>query len=137
MDSFSTFDSDGDGYLKADEVGHVLRMMGCIPSNKEAEQLAEQCQDPDHISFQEVQQLAMSCPRPNANCESELMEAFRVFDRDENGLIAENELRVIFTTLGEPVALEEINALLAQVKVDENGKVKYAEFIKVMMQASR
>jgi Ca2+-binding EF-hand superfamily protein len=131
--AFEIFDSDADGYLNASEVGHVLRMLGCNPTNKEAEDMAYQCQDPAHISFQEVQQMAMQCSRPNSNCESELMEAFRVFDRDENGLIMENELRVIFTTLGEACSLEEINALLAQAKVDEAGRINYKEFIKIMM----
>ena len=62
-----------------------------------------------------------------------MLEAFRVFDKNEDGLIPENDLRVIFTTLGETVELQEMNYLLSQVKVNENGKVKYADFVKIML----
>jgi Ca2+-binding EF-hand superfamily protein len=62
-----------------------------------------------------------------------LLEAFRVFDKNEDGLIPENDIRVIFTTLGETVEVQDINYLLEQVKVDDNGKVRYAEFVKIML----
>lgn len=57
-----------------------------------------------------------------------------MFDKNEDGLIPENDIRVIFTTLGEAVEATEINQLLAQVKVDANGKVKYSDFIKTILQ---
>lgn len=56
-----------------------------------------------------------------------------MFDKNEDGLIPENDIRVIFTTLGETVELQDINHLLEQVKVDDNGKVKYADFVKIML----
>jgi len=72
-------------------------------------------------------------PRPDSSAEQHLLEAFRVFDKNEDGLIPENDIRVIFTTLGDTVDLQDINYLLAQVKVDGNGKVKYADFVKIML----
>jgi calmodulin len=56
-----------------------------------------------------------------------------VFDRDENGLISENDLRVVFTTLGETISTDEANEIIEQVAVDDNGKVKYADFIKLIL----
>jgi len=40
---------------------------------------------------------------------------------------------VIFTTLGETCDLQDVNYLLKQAKVDENGKVNYADFIKIIL----
>jgi calmodulin len=77
-----------------------------------------------------------SVQKPDRNTENELMEAFRVFDKDDIGMIRENDIRVIFTSLGDTVTVEEINSLLSQVTIDEAGRVKYADFIKVMMKGS-
>jgi len=131
--TFEIFDSDGDGYLNQEEVGHVMRTMGYNPANKDVSALCGQLPDPDHVNYQQLQQLCATASRPSNNCENELLEAFRVFDKDESGLIPENDVRVIFTTLGETVTLEEVNYLLSQVQVDEAGRVRYAQFIKMMM----
>ena len=96
-------------------------------------ELASQCSDPEHITSAELTRLTLSAPRPSASNEKDLLEAFRVFDRDENGLISENDLRVIFTTLGETISTDEANEILEQVAVDDNGKVKYQEFIKLIL----
>jgi hypothetical protein len=72
-------------------------------------------------------------PRPDRSAEQYLLEAFRVFDKNEDGLIPENDIRVIFTTLGEQVEVTDINQLLKQVTVDSNGKVKYSDFIKIIL----
>jgi calmodulin len=96
-------------------------------------ELAASCPNPERITSADLTRLTISAPKPSATAEKDLLEAFRVFDRDENGLIALNELRVIFTTLGETIATEEVDSVLGQVSVDDNGKVRYADFIKLII----
>ena len=96
-------------------------------------ELAAACPNPERISSADLTRLTLSAPKPGPSTEKDLVEAFRVFDRDENGLISLNELRVIFTTLGETIGTEEVNSVLEQVQVDDNGKVKYAEFVKLIL----
>lgn len=69
-------------------------------------------------------------PRPDRSAEQHLLEAFKVFDRQEDGLISEGELKTIFSTLGEAMDLDSINHILAEVKIDSNGKIRYADLIK-------
>ena len=77
--------------------------------------------------------LLAQAPRPDRTAEQHMLEAFRVFDKNEDGLIPENDIRVIFTTLGEQVDVFDLNQLLQQVHVDQNGKVKYADFVKLIL----
>jgi len=130
---FEVFDSDGDGALNQQELGLVLRSMGYNPSEKQVLELASTCPNPDHITTADVSRITLAAPKPANNNEKELMEAFRVFDRDENGLITLNEMRVIFTTLGESIGVDEVNSVLEQCTVDDNGKVKYADFVKLIL----
>lgn len=96
-------------------------------------ELASTCPNPDHITAADLSRLTLSAPKPASTNEKDLLEAFRVFDRDENGLITLNEMRVIFTTLGETIGVDEVNTVLEQVTVDDNGKVKYADFVKLIL----
>lgn len=133
MNAFDIFDSDGDGYLNEEEVGHVLRVNGYIVSNKQINELCMTSPNPQQISAQDLARFSLSLPKSSAKSTQDLMEAFRVFDREENGLITENDIRVIFSTLGETVTLEEINSILGKCTIDENGKVKYADFVKLII----
>ena len=105
----------------------ALRLLGC-----QVAELAAACPNPERITSADVTRLTLSAPKPSASSEKDLLEAFRVFDRDENGLISLNELRVIFTTLGETISTDEANSILEQVAVDDNGKVKYAQFVSLI-----
>jgi len=132
--AFEVFDSDGDAALNEEELGYVLRSMGHNPSQKQLSELTANCSDPTHISRADMTRVTLAAPKaPSSGYEKDLVEAFRVFDRDDNGLITENDIRVIFTTLGEVISLEEVNSLLEQVQIDDNGKVKYTEFVKMLL----
>ena len=61
-----------------------------------------------------------------------LLEAFKVYDNDDNGLIPMNDLRSVFTTLGEPLGYDQVDELLQLVPVDAQGKVKTLDFINML-----
>jgi len=132
--TFDIFDKDGDGAISKDEVGIVARTMGYVLTNSEAEELGNQCADPNRISQQEFQQLLSYCSKVEPrSAQTDLMEAMKVFDKEDNGMIKENELRTIFTQLGETITADEIDSLISQVKIDEYGRIKYAEFISLVL----
>lgn len=41
-----------------------------------------------------------------------LLEAFKVYDKDDNGLIPMNDLRSVFTTLGEPLGYDQVGTIV-------------------------
>jgi Ca2+-binding EF-hand superfamily protein len=74
-----------------------------------------------------------AAPRPDRAAEQHLIEAFKVFDKNNDGLIPENDVRVIFSTLGEAMDASDVTYLLTLVKPDNNGKVKYIDIIKAIL----
>merc|ERR1711865_641239 len=48
----------------------------------------------------------------------ELIEAFKVFDRDGNGFISAAELRHVMTNLGEKLTDEEVDEMIREADVD-------------------
>ena len=48
----------------------------------------------------------------DTDTEEELVEAFKVFDRDGNGYISAAELRHVMTNLGEKLTEEEVDEMI-------------------------
>ena len=61
----------------------------------------------------------------NINPEEEMLEAFRVFDKDGNGFISADELSHVMTTLGEKLTRDEVEAMIREADLDKDGLVNY------------
>lgn len=57
--------------------------------------------------------------------ESDIREAFRIFDRDGNGTISAAELRHVMTNLGEKLTDEEVDEMLREADIDGDGEIDY------------
>jgi len=131
---FDLFDAKGEGSLSEKELGLCLAAHRCVVTQKDLAAWAASCPN-GKCDWQTFQGIVAQLPRADADAstEQQLLEAFKVFDKNEDGLIPENDLRVIFTTLGEGMDTFDVNHTLCQVKVDGNGKVNYKEFVKYIL----
>ncbi|PKU76413.1 probable calcium-binding protein CML10 [Dendrobium catenatum] len=59
----------------------------------------------------------------------ELERVFRKFDSNGDGKISSSELRVIFESLGQPLAEEELLRMMGEADADGDGFVSLKEFI--------
>lgn len=68
-----------------------------------------------------------------ADSEEEMIEAFRVFDKDGNGSISASELRQIMANLGQKLTDEEVDEMIREADMDGDGQIDYQEFVKMMV----
>ena len=61
----------------------------------------------------------------DTDSEDEMKEAFKVFDRDNTGLISASNLRVVMTNLGEKMTDEEIEEMIREADMDGDGFVNF------------
>jgi len=86
----------------------------------------------ESIDFPEFLSL-MARKMKDTDTEEELVEAFKVFDKNGSGFINAAELRHVMTNLGEKLSDEELDEMVREADVDGVGQVNYEEFVKMMM----
>ncbi|PLB53972.1 calmodulin [Aspergillus steynii IBT 23096] len=133
--AFSLFDNDGDGQITRNELGVAMRTLGLNPSESELQDMIDEV-DVDKsgtIDFPEF--LTMMARRTKEqDLEEDISEAFKVFDRDDDGFISPEELRQVMISIGEKLTDGEIAEIIREVDRDGDGCIGYDEFLQLMMQ---
>lgn len=133
-EAFQIFDKDGDGLITTKELGTVMRSLGQNLSEEELKSMIEDV-DTDKsgtIDFQEFLGL-MAWKMKESGIEEELIEAFKVFDRDGNGLISAHELRFVMSSSKEELTEEDIEEMIREADENGDGYIDYEEFVRMMM----
>jgi calmodulin len=74
----------------------------------------------------------MSRKLKDIESEDELQEAFKIFDKDGNGLISASELRHVMTNLGEKLSDEEVDEMIREADLDGDGQVNYGGIVNII-----
>merc|ERR1712118_654492 len=80
-EAFSLFDKDGDGTITTKELGTVMRSLGQNQTEAELQDMINEVDGNGTIDFPEFLSL-MARKMKDTDTEEELIEAFKVFDRD-------------------------------------------------------
>ncbi|BAM40412.1 calmodulin [Theileria orientalis strain Shintoku] len=133
-EAFSLFDKDGDGSITTKELGTIMRSLGQNPTEAELQDMINEIDTNSSgtIDFPEFL-LLMARKMKECDTEEELIQAFKVFDRDGNGFISAQELRHVMTNLGERLTDDEVDEMLREADIDGDGKINYEEFVKLMV----
>lgn len=133
--AFSRFDKNKDGTINVQELGDILKTLGQKPTEEELKELIARVDtDGDGaISFEEF--LAEMKKRLKSwGGEQDLREVFHAFDLDGDGHISVDELKQAMAQAGEKLSQEELEAMIREADVDQDGKVNYEEFTRILTQ---
>lgn len=122
------FDKDNNGSITSSELATVMRSLGLSPSEAEVSDLMNEIDvNGNHkIEFSEFLAL-MSRQLKSNDSEQELLEAFKVFDKNGDGLISAAELKHVLTSIGEKLTDAEVDEMLREVS-DGSGEINIKQF---------
>ncbi|KAI4538159.1 hypothetical protein MG293_011562 [Ovis ammon polii] len=134
-EAFDKFDKDKDGTISVQELGTVMQEVGLKPSEAELKVLIARLDTDNNgiISFQEFLE-AMAAGLQTSDTEEDLREIFCAFDQDNDGYISVDELRQATAQLGEKLSQDELDAMIREADVDQDGRVNYEEFVRILTQ---
>ena len=133
-ESFEMFDRDKNGLINAKELGNILRSLGHEPTEADLTGLIEE-HDSDRdgkIEFNEFLQIILKYAK-DTDIEDELIEAFKVFDKEGNGLIPSSEFKHIMLTLGERLSDDDVEEMIKEADYRGEGFINYKEFVKILL----
>lgn len=138
-EAVALFDKDGDGTISARELSAAMHVLGQTPTDGDvASMLASVDANGDGvIDFEEFVALmsvffhhqGLHADGDGANEEQDLVKTFRVFDRDGDGFISSEELRIAFVNRGEQLDDGQVAAMMRLADTDGDGRVSLAEFL--------
>jgi len=65
--------------------------------------------------------------------EEEILEVFKVFDKNGDGFISATELRHIMTNFRKKTTGEEVGEMIREANLDDDGQINCDEMVKMMM----
>ncbi|UJR38801.1 hypothetical protein I4U23_031466 [Adineta vaga] len=138
-EAFSLFDKDDDGTITTKELGTVMRSLGQNPTEAELQDMINEVDADGNgmIDFPEFLTM-MARKMKDTDSEEEILDAFRVFDKQSNGFISVADLRHIMTNLGEKLTDEEINEMIQEANIDkgsEDGRLTESDFLKLILKS--
>lgn len=134
QEAFNLFDKEGNKTIKTSDLGTVVRSLGLNPTQAEIKewQGTVDASGSGAVNFDDFCNLMVQ-KQGNTDSEIEVIEAFRVFDKDGSGTISCNELKHVLTTLGEKLTDSEVEEVIKEADADSNGYINYTNYVKMMM----
>ncbi|CAN8325421.1 unnamed protein product [Cochlearia groenlandica] len=149
---FDLFDKNGDGFITVDELSQALSLLGLDADLSDLESAVESCVKPGNpgLNFEDFASLHktldesffdgggddddLSSPESAAAEESDLKEAFKVFDENGDGFISARELQAVLKKLGLPEGeeMERVEMMIESVDRNQDGRVDFLEFKNMM-----
>jgi len=133
-EAFSLFDKDGDGQITTKELGIVMRSLKLNPTEEELRELIQEVDSGGNgsIDFQEFLAM-MSRKSKDTASEEEIRAAFRILDKEGQGFVGADDLRLALTTLGEKLTEVEADELIREADLDSDGIVKLDDLIRALI----
>ncbi|KXS10705.1 EF-hand [Gonapodya prolifera JEL478] len=132
-EAFELFDTDKDGKLDYHELKVAMRALGFDVKKAEVLRILRDVdrEGQNMISYDDFVKLMTERILARDPVE-EIRRAFKLFDDDGTGKISLRNLRRVAKEIGEQLDDEELQAMIEEFDIDEDGEINEQEFLAIM-----
>ncbi|ODN73667.1 hypothetical protein L202_07214 [Cryptococcus amylolentus CBS 6039] len=132
-EAFDLFDVDKDGAIDYHEFKVAMRALGFDVKKGEVMKLLKEFGGEDGLMDFGGFERIMTEKILSRNPEHELRRAFELFDDDRSGKISLKNLRRVAKELGETLGEDELQAMIDEFDLDQDGEINLEEFLAIML----
>ena len=133
QDLFDSYDLNKTGEIERKEMKTILKKLGKESTNEEIEQIWKSMNkiESDYtISFDDfVEFIKRYNLSKNSMSTDDIINAFEIFDKNHDGTLSINEFKHILMDLGQKFSEDEVNEIITEIDLDNNGKINYRDFV--------
>ena len=132
-ETFGIFDKNADGEITVDELSKFFENMGDKLNKGEIQDMINEVdiEGNGSITFEGFKGL-MDRKLRDDDIEEEIIETFKKFDKDNNGLIGPEDIFNLLQSFGQDITINEAEEMIRNVDLDGDGFVNYQEFVKML-----
>ena len=132
---FYLYASDEDETIFTTDLAKVTKCLGCNFTQEELESLIKEVDPKQYgvLSFQQFLGMMSQNLKHKPTIEDRRREVFMHFDVDEKGFITASDFHQAMINLGGNLATYDIKQMIKDAAIEEDGKVKYDEFVKIVI----
>jgi len=124
--------ADTNGFITTEQLGDVMRYVGVNPTKAELANMIKEIGSKE-IDREKFLELMAKQKQAEENIREELMETFKIFDKANTGTVSRQELRHVLTSIGEQLTEDEIEEMIKEADVSQDGKLVIEEFVKLLL----
>lgn len=133
-EAFNMIDQNRDGFIDKEDLQEMLASLGKNPDDGYLEGMMNEAPGP--INF--TMFLTLFGERlQGTDPEDVIKNAFACFDEDNSGIIHEERLRELLTTIGERFSDEDVDEMYREAPIDKNGMFNYLEFTRILKHGAK
>ena len=131
---FESYSKGQEGNVNKQELANIFKAINIYASDEEIKEIIKKMdlEDKKEINYDEFLTI-INQREKDIDEEEEVLKAFKVFDKEGNGLININELKDIMLSMGNNWSENEINEMFAEADIDMDGYLNYEDFVRTMM----
>ena len=131
---FESYSKGQEGNVNKQELANIFKAINIDASDEEIKEIIKKMdlEDKKEINYDEFLTI-INQKEKDVDEEEEVLKAFKVFDKEGNGLININELKDIMLSMGNNWSENEINEMFAEADIDMDGYINYEDFVRTMM----
>ena len=134
-EAFQIFDKHGEGVISSKELGTIMRSLGLNPTDEDLKEIIDSFDNDKNNNLIDFNSflIIMARRKNDVDKEEDLLDAFRVFDKENNGKILSRELRYVMMSSGEDLNENDIEDMIHEASIDTDEYIDYHKFVRLML----